>query len=148
MLSDVAKKQAEAQWRREAEPIAALVSTDDGETSRATLYHQTHRGADRAKRAALGGAFCWLLAALSILVPVAHFVLVPAFFLAGPVVAWLRYKEHDVVAGGVITCPECEAEMLLKRCSEAWPLRATCESCNARLTLDRDHETERAAAAR
>ena len=66
-----------------------------------------HDPGARLRRGLLALAACWGLAAVTILVPIAHFVLVPGFFLLG---IWLLVKRLgedatiDSVSGD---CPKC-----------------------------------------
>src|SRR3569833_1547236 len=46
---------------------------------------------DRVMRAAKVWGLCWLLATITLFIPIAHFVLVPGFLLAGPIWAIKRY---------------------------------------------------------
>ncbi len=78
----------------------------------------------------LGGlGACWSLAIVSVLVPVAHFVLVPAFVLAGPIVGWLRYRPRSLVLAVAGSCPACAARLDVKPQSEEWPLATYCDAC-------------------
>ena len=64
----------------------------------------------RAARALAALGACWALALVSVFVPVAHFVLVPAFTVAGVVVAGLRLREDRRLVGVSGTCPRCGTE--------------------------------------
>ena len=60
---------------------------------------------ERLRRGAKLWATLWALAALSVLIPGAHFVLVPGFFVAGPIAGWLRTRQTRGVLGGEGACP-------------------------------------------
>jgi hypothetical protein len=64
----------------------------------------------RAARALAGLGACWALALVSVFIPVAHFVLVPTFTVAGVVVAVLRLREDRRLVGVSGTCPRCGTE--------------------------------------
>ena len=49
----------------------------------------------------------WLLAILAVAIPLAHFILVPGFLLAGPVVAVLRYRDTERNEQVTGECPVC-----------------------------------------
>ena len=53
---------------------------------------------------------CWALAAVTILVPIAHFVLVPGFFVAGIVLLTMRLREGTTIVGVQGICPYCKEE--------------------------------------
>lgn len=99
---------------------------------RVTVYDRR----DRLVRAAKLWGLCWLLAAITVFIPILHFVLVPGFLLAGPIWAYVRYQivvSFDGISGkcpahqGVINialegdkmppawayCPECDAALRL-----------------------------------
>ena len=65
---------------------------------------------DRARRAAFGLAFFWLLAGIFLPVPPIHWVLVPTFLLAGPIVAAFRMSERTRLEGLKGSCPRCKVE--------------------------------------
>jgi len=95
-----------------------------------------HAPGDRAKRAAQALAALWGVAALAILVPIAHFVLVPGFFVAGIVVGLKRLREAASVTGVEGTCPRCSEECVFEaggrlRASS----RASCPACHNQLDL-------------
>jgi hypothetical protein len=52
-------------------------------------------------------AACWGAAAVAVFVPVAHFVLVPALTIAGPVWAVFRYRERQRLVRVHGVCPRC-----------------------------------------
>ena len=49
----------------------------------------------------------WLLAILAVAIPLAHFILVPGFLLAGPVAAVLRYRDTERNEQVTGECPVC-----------------------------------------
>jgi hypothetical protein len=51
---------------------------------------------------------CWGAAAVSVLIPVAHFLLVPALTIAGPLWAVLRFRQHQRVVRVRGVCPRCQ----------------------------------------
>lgn len=90
----------------------------------------------RIKRAATGLITWWGAAAVSILIPVAHFLLVPGFFLFGLVTFMRRLKTAAVVIAAHGTCPDCGAEQDLDiegPWSESQDL--TCRQCHRSLRL-------------
>jgi hypothetical protein len=84
---------------------------------------------DRLLRALQCGGGCWLAAVGAVFLPIAHFVLVPALLLAGPIVgAWQWSREERVVVGQG-TCPYCEADVPIQSGALQWPLTETCPAC-------------------
>jgi hypothetical protein len=84
---------------------------------------------DKAQRALKGLFGFWGLAAVSILLPVAHFVLVPVFFILAPIVAYIRYQADVVLEAVEMTCPECAQKAKFSKNSGSWPLHAPCPLC-------------------
>jgi hypothetical protein len=66
--------------------------------------------ADRIRRALLGLATFWGVALLCVLIPIAHFVLVPSFVIIGVVVAVRRLRESASVVSVTGVCPRCGVE--------------------------------------
>lgn len=73
---------------------------------------------------------CWGLAVACILVPLLHFVLVPGFFIAGPVLAWLAARDTVVVKSARITCPKCGKETGIEPGTTGWPVPLRCSLCS------------------
>ena len=76
----------------------------------ATIHFVRHDPPARMRRAVLTLLACWALAAVTILVPIAHFVLVPGFFVAGIVLLLKRLREGATVVGVQGVCPYCKEE--------------------------------------
>jgi hypothetical protein len=92
--------------------------------------------AGRVRRAAIGLAQSWGIAIVSIFIPVAHFFLVPGFFIAGVVIAVRRLGMETIVRGARGTCPDCGMEQTLDLPTR-WdpPLDVDCRHCHRRLQL-------------
>jgi hypothetical protein len=52
-------------------------------------------------------AACWAAATIAVFIPVAHFLLVPALAIAGPVWAAIRFREHQRLVRVHGVCPRC-----------------------------------------
>jgi hypothetical protein len=66
-----------------------------------------HDPGARLKRGLLALGACWGLAALTVLVPIAHFVLVPGFFLLGIWLLVKRLGEDATIVSVEGDCPKC-----------------------------------------
>ena len=106
-------------------------------TARVTVERHAPRA--RAQRAAQALAALWGVAALTILVPIAHFVLVPGFFVAGIVVGLRKLNESATVTGVSGVCPRCGEERAF---DAGGRLRAgstaSCPACHNQLDLTID----------
>jgi hypothetical protein len=79
---------------------------------------------------------CWGIGVVSILIPLLHFILVPGFLIAGPVLAIRRLGEKVTVLGARGTCPACTREQefgVRSRWREELPV--TCQACSRGLQL-------------
>lgn len=86
-----------------------MITNSDGARVAATLQVRRFDTRDRLLRALRTLALMWLFALITVAIPIAHFVLVPALLLAGPVMAWMRYRiteQNESIAG---VCPTCSA---------------------------------------
>ncbi len=78
----------------------------------------------------------WLIAAVCVLIPIAHFILVPAFFLGGIVTASRLWR---CLAEGIDACGDCPAcrnavTIDLEKSAEL-PQWRNCPQCGASLEL-------------
>jgi hypothetical protein len=90
----------------------------------------------RFARAGKTLALMWGLAIVSILVPGLHFILVPGFLIAGPVLAFTVVRQRSVVLGGEGTCPACGELVPISRGVEEWPQTDVCMRCQAFLRIE------------
>jgi len=128
-----------AVWQENGEALRATAVTRAGKQGETQVYRQTLSGSHRARRASLALLACWGLAAFSVLIPLAHFVLVPGFFIAGFVVAWQRLQQRQLILGANVSCPECGANSVLPSGPDDWPISLFCDACHARLELKLQH---------
>lgn len=112
-----------------------LVKSGDSE-NQGLLHLQSFDAGERKMRAAKIWGLMWLGAVLSVPIIIAHFVLVPGFLIAGPVMAVRRYRiteSPDHVSG---VCPANKEEFSLPlEASTILPLWAHCPQCHASLYL-------------
>jgi hypothetical protein len=98
-----------------------------------TTYYD---GQDRMKRAGLRLAACWAAAGVTVFIPIAHFVLVPGFLIAGPVLAMSAYRMERARNHASGSCPVCKAEITLAlEAKDTFPKWTYCPACNAPLQL-------------
>ena len=91
---------------------------------------------ERVVRALKVWGLSWLLAVASVPIVIAHWVLVPGFFIAGPIWAYKRYKMAGAVDHVSGPCPLDGEEISLKlEPSDRLPLWTHCPACNGSLQL-------------
>lgn len=90
----------------------------------------------RNRRALKALGTFWGCAIGSVFIPVAHFLLVPGFFVFGIIQFFQRLGTRELGVGAHGTCPDCGAEQTLEL-SPRWkvPQQVTCKHCQRGLTL-------------
>jgi len=91
---------------------------------------------ERVRRAFAGLGKWWGVAVVSVLIPVAHFVLVPSFLAYGVWQFFQGLGTVELVTGARGTCPDCGAEQALDLAAR-WraPQPVTCRQCHRGLQL-------------
>ncbi len=108
----------------------------DGETADGSLFTTVHSAGERIQRALLWLALLWVLAGVSLFIPLAHFVLVPGFLIAGPVVAVMVYRSEWARERAEGKCPVCGEEATIKlEARDEIPKWTYCPACNAALQI-------------
>jgi hypothetical protein len=103
----------------------------------AAILHITHYDArERLRRALLKLGLFWGLALASLPIIIAHWVLVPGFFLAGPWMAWRTYHVVQVRNHVTGACPACNAEVKVRlESDDVLPKWSYCPACNVPLQI-------------
>jgi len=100
------------------------------------LHSNVFDARERKIRAAKIWGLMWLFALLSLPIIIAHFVLVPGFLIAGPVMAFKRYRVTEVTDHVSGNCPSGKEDFTLPlEASDRLPMWAYCPACNAPLQL-------------
>ena len=85
-----------------SETTPVIIKDNDSKTRAGEMQSTCFEQGDRIQRALTRLGLLWLLAGVTLFIPIAHFVLVPGFLIAGPVMAWLTYKvsqQREQVSG-------------------------------------------------
>lgn len=95
------------------------------------------------KQARLGRALrfwgiFWGMCIVSVFIPLAHFILVPTFFLGGPIAAWIVSQKERAILGGQSTCPECGEFMPIAAAEDRWPLKDLCTHCYKYISIEKN----------
>ncbi|MEJ2240496.1 MAG: hypothetical protein P8X82_19580 [Gemmatimonadales bacterium] len=90
----------------------------------------------RVRRAVGGLVGSWAAALVSVFIPVAHFLLVPGFFLAGLYLLFHNLRVQTSVTAATGVCPDCGREQEFE-ISGNWnpPHRLTCSGCQRSLLI-------------
>ena len=93
---------------------------------------------DRLKRSLMRLGLFWLLAVGSIPIIFAHWVLVPGFFIAGPIAAMMVYRVDQAFDNASGLCPNCNEQITIKlEAKDTLPKWTYCPSCNNSIQIDR-----------
>ena len=113
------------------------IKVNDGVTACDGAFSETHYTLhDRRIRAIKALGTVWGLAVLSIPVPFLHLVLIPAFLITGPVVAYKRYKTSVAANHVTGTCPTCKQGIKLDlQAVDRLPMWKYCPKCGAPLHI-------------
>jgi hypothetical protein len=84
---------------------------------------------ERTKRALKAWGLGWCFAVASVFLPIAHFILVPAFLIGSPIVAYFISKQKSVILGGQSVCPSCGKTLEIVKGPENLPLEDVCTGC-------------------
>ncbi len=113
-----------------------VISGYHGAPTPATLIVVTFDPTRRMRRAAQGLLGFWGAMVVSVFIPIAHFVLVPSFFVIGIWQFVKRLHAHRLVKGARGVCPDCgKAQDFDTGARVALPMSVQCRSCHRGLTL-------------
>jgi hypothetical protein len=100
------------------------------------LYSQAFDTRERKMRATKIWGLMWLGAVLSLPIIIVHFILVPGFLIAGPVMAARRYRITEVPDHVSGRCPSGREDFTLAlEPSARLPMWTHCPQCSASLHL-------------
>ena len=110
---------------------------NDGElTTDAVLYSLAFDQSELTKRALTRLGLCWLASIGSLPIIFAHWVLVPGFFIAGPIMAMTAYKMKVIPDHADGICPTCEESISFKfEPKDTLPMWTYCPSCKNSLQV-------------
>ena len=106
----------------------------------ARLFSLEFNQSELTKRALTRLGLCWLASIGSIPIIFAHWVLVPGFFIAGPIMAMTAYKTKSVPDHADGPCPACSENISIKlEPKDSLPKWTYCPACNHSIQV-REHE--------
>ena len=113
-----------------------IIKGNESEASVGELYSYEFGSSERMGRAGKILGICWSLALITLFIPLAHFFLVPLFLIAGPVMAFMKYKAETVLEKAHGDCPECSKTVdIILDPADKLPKRTYCPDCNKPLQL-------------
>jgi len=119
-----------------SEQMDVIIKDDEGNQNDAIMYYTIYSTADRTKRATISIVGCWVAAVIALPIPVAHLVLVPGFFIAGPVLAYSRIKMKEAKEKVIGICPRHNAEITIKlENTDTIPKYTYCPDCQGAIQI-------------
>jgi hypothetical protein len=119
------------------EKIEVNLKARNGKTTDGNVTVTQWSQPERLNRALKFGGMTWGLALISILLPIVHFVLVPSFLIAGPIVAYFSYRQKSIVNEGSGTCPYCGSVVSIGKGPNRWPIEELCVKCQNNINVER-----------
>jgi hypothetical protein len=90
----------------------------------------------RVKRAWLMALKCLGITALCVLIPVAHFILVPlGLLVVTPIMTVYTFRVKTKILSATVTCPACQKPLNVLASQEQYPIYENCSSCHRQITL-------------
>ena len=113
-----------------------VLSGYGGTPTTATLTIQSFDRPERMRRALKGLGKFWAFAVGSVFIPVAHFLLVPAFAVFGAYTFFERLGARQIVTTAEGTCPDCGRTQQLET-GGRWrlPRDVACRYCQRSLRI-------------
>jgi len=112
------------------------VKDDKGAASDGVLHYTSYNAGDRLGRAVIALVACLIVAGITLFIPIAHFFLVPAFLIAGPVLFYVRYKQTDAKEKVATHCPRCHESVEIElEATDKLPKWGFCPKCDCSLEL-------------
>lgn len=118
------------------EILDITISNDEGKYTDGVMHYTAYTSGDRTSRAIIALTACLAGAGITLFIPIAHFFLVPAFLIAGPVLFVLRIKQHEAKENVEGSCPSCNEKISITlENTDQLPKRTYCPACDKAIEL-------------
>ncbi len=115
--------------------VSVTASCNDDRQCYGHIELQNLNSKTRALRATKTLGLFWLIALASILIPMIHFVSVPAFLIAGIALGIRAYQVQQLLLSGAVSCPSCGTILSPEPQALRWPVKEICPSCRHIVTV-------------
>jgi len=115
--------------------VDVVLESVNGNKTKGTAEIDSFDDKERIARATRFAMMTMGLCIASIFVPIAHFFLVPFFFIASPVVFYVVSGQGAVIHSGSGICPECGKKMEISKGRAKFPMDDLCEHCKRPVKL-------------
>ena len=106
-----------------------------GKSSTGSFTTHHYSRSEKFYRSVKIGSFGLLFTCVSVLIPVAHFLLVPLGLLTTMFLTLFSLKQTDCIVGGEATCPHCHLALLIEKQPLRWPIIQGCSGCSRSLHM-------------
>ncbi|MFQ5469164.1 MAG: hypothetical protein ACE5EH_02530 [Gammaproteobacteria bacterium] len=90
-----------------------FIENSDSVKTSGVLNFTVYDSHEKMSRAIKLLALLWGLAIVTLFIPIAHFFLVPGFLIAGPIMAYSRYKVNETKENVYGECPTCREQVTI-----------------------------------
>ena len=112
------------------------VITSYGESSaQGSLTVKEFSSRERTMRGVRAAGTCLGVTLACVLIPAAHFVLVPLGLLLTPVIVWIMVKVRTQILSAQVTCPQCAVALNVLTTQERFPMYETCSQCRRQIVV-------------
>lgn len=116
-------------------PVALAIMDSARPPARGEVRARSLSAAERTVRSLKRLGLAWVAALVCVFIPLLHFVLVPALFVLGPVLAVRAWGGSVVLEESALTCPKCGQAVKVEAGAVGWPVDLHCEKCGVSFDL-------------
>ena len=121
--------------------VRAVVAQTDENYGPGSLLVREFSEQERITRAVVLG-IAWIFGTgMCRLIPVFHYVLVPAGMIATPLVVYFVYRHTGSVVGGDVRCPQCAHSLRVFAIIERYPIQRRCMGCKCIIRITQQSRT-------
>jgi hypothetical protein len=113
-----------------------IVATSNESTTNGTMEVLEFSEQGRVKRAWIMALKCLGATALCVLIPVAHFFLVPlGLIVVTPIMTIYTFRVKTKILSATVDCPACHKPLNVLTSQEQYPFYENCSSCHRQIAL-------------
>jgi hypothetical protein len=113
-----------------------ILATSNESTTPGTMEVLEISEQGRVKRAWMMALKCLGASALCVLIPVAHFVLVPlGLLVVTPIMTIYTFRVKTKILSASIDCPACHKPLNILTSKEQYPIYENCASCHRQIVI-------------
>lgn len=115
-----------------------ITATSNESTTHGTIEVLEFSEQGRVKRAWVMALKCLGATALCVLIPVAHFLLVPlGLLVVTPIMTIYTFRVRTKIISACVDCPACHKPLNVLTSQERYPIYENCGSCHRQIALSK-----------